>query len=191
MNLRQPAVAALDRWDKYLEPGEVLLWQGKPVAGTKALSMTWPLFFIALPVLAVGVFLFFAALLRILQFDGWEQVGLGLLVMVVSLPFSILGFSWVFGVWFADLTAHKHVRYALSDRRAYVARSWWHASVESHALHRDDTIELKQGPSDTIWLMSHPAQDHDDASASRIGFERISDGPAVYAILREALGKLP
>ena len=185
MKRRLPQRPEADRWDDYFEPGERLLWQGAPEPGLKMAPLMVFLSLFGVPFLGAGVAVFASGLHQAAQLDSASGVGFGLFLTVFGLPFIAMGAGLVFGPWYAALTAHRKVRYALSDRRAYIAKSWWNHTLESYRIRPDEPVELVQGRNDTVWFHVGDEVDSDgDRATRRAGFENIADGRKVYGLLR-------
>jgi len=110
-----------DGWKGWLSPGERLLWQGAPArwrGEPPRQGRRWAQALILLPMAAAafpspvevggeGVFL---------ERLGW----LG--VQAVAVSGVVAGLGWALTPWYLSAVADTQVRYAVSDRAAYVAR---------------------------------------------------------------------
>jgi hypothetical protein len=184
----RPGASPPSRWEDYFEPGERLLWQGGPVADPRLRPGQIALAAFGLPFLGVGLFLFLTSAGKLLtRPSSLSEAGLALFLLLFSLPFVGAGLGMVFGPHLAARLAPRFVRYALSDRRAYIAnRWWWRRDLASYPIAPDSVLELKQGRTDTVTFYSHAGVDSDgDKHRKTAAFESIADGPAVYALLRK------
>ncbi len=171
-------------WADYFEPGETLLWQGAPRRGLRITPLMIFLSLLGLPSTVAGGMAFLTGLEHLGTPDS--ATGYGLFMLLFGLPFVAAGLALTFGPWYAALKAHEKVRYALSDRRAYVANFWWKRTMESYPIGPEDPIELEQGRTDTVWFSSVLSHDSEGGKTrERTGFHGISDGRQVYDLLRQ------
>ena len=100
-------------WAPYLDPGERLLWEGRP--------STWPFLFRPIDILLVpfsvvwcgGTVVFVVAALA----DG------SVLIVLFSLLFLALGTYLVVGRFLVDAHLRRHTAYAVTSKRALIVRS--------------------------------------------------------------------
>jgi hypothetical protein len=92
----------------------------------------------------------------------------------------------VIGQWWAAAEAHKRLRYAVSTRCAYIAKSYRTRSIESYPILQGTALGLeKDRGADTVWFQVRTEKDSDgDLTTSRISFDNIAEGDKVYALLR-------
>ncbi len=175
-----------DLWEQYFQPGETLLWEGAPKPGVHGWPKIIGLAIFGLPFLLFGLGAFATALRQVIRSDGWSDLGLGIFLMTFSLMFVGVGALMVFGQWYAAVTAHRDIRYALSTRAAYIAKSGWKRGLESYPILASSATGLETGRrSDTVWVHVRTERDSDgDLSTSRISFENIADGARVYRLIR-------
>jgi hypothetical protein len=177
---RLARIDSADRWEDFLDPGEKLLWQGAPAPGLRITLPMVGLSLFGLPFLAAGLGTFGFGLVQLLGGRSLAEGGTGLFLIAFSAPFAGVGGLMVFGTWYK--AAHRRVRYALSTRRAYVATSWWKRRLESYPISPDTPLELERGPTDSIWFRTETRPNSD--TTTRVGFENITEGERVYALLR-------
>jgi hypothetical protein len=175
-----------ENWETYFQPGETLLWQGAPKPGVQGWGKIIGLAIFGLPFLIIGLGAFVAGLSQILDSETWSDTGLGLFFTAFSIPFAGIGAVMVFGQWYGAATAHRTIRYALSTRAAYVAKSGWKPGLECYPILPSSATGLEKGrTSDTVWVHVQNAKDSDgDRSTTRIGFDNIADGDSVYRLIR-------
>ncbi|MBL9047936.1 MAG: hypothetical protein JNK34_11615 [Tabrizicola sp.] len=175
-----------DDWQSYFQPGETLLWEGAPKPGVYGWPKIVGLGLFGLPFLIVGIGVFATGIRQIFVGGGWGDVGLGLFFAAFAIPFAGVGAQMVFGQWWAAAEAHKRLRYAVSTRCAYVAKSYRTRSIESYPILRGTALGLEKGKdADTVWFHVISERDSDgDRTTTRISFDNIADGDRVYAILR-------
>ena len=174
-----------DRWEDYFVPGETLLWEGHPEPRSGFSPGMLGLAIFGLPFLVVGVGLSGGALLAFLGFSNSLVEAAGsLFLFFFGLPFAGAGIGMVFGPWYAARNAHRYIRYALSDRRAYIASNWWSRKMEVLAIAPDAPVSIEAGQS--VFFQSTRSLDSDgDTVTKRRGFEHIADAPKVYRLIRQ------
>jgi hypothetical protein len=179
-----------DRWEDWFEPGERLVWEGAPEGRLRpspgmigAAIFGMPFFLAGLGVSAGGLFYGLGADL------GWGTAG-GLFTFLFGLPFVGVGAGLVFVPFYLQARAHRHVRYALSDRRAYIASRWWNRKMEVLTVAPDAPLTLENGRS--VYFHTVVGTDSDgDRSLDRKGFENLSDAMAVYRLIRDLQSQRP
>jgi hypothetical protein len=173
-------------WEDYFQPGEKLLWEGAPLPGVRGCAKIIGMALFGLPFLVIGGGLCIAGLVAVFGGQTLTEKGLGLFLTLFSLPFVGVGVFLVIGQWYAAAQSHRRIRYALSTRCAYVAKSWWTQSIESYPILPASSIGLEKGQTaDSVWFHARDEKDSDgDRSTTRIGFEHIADGDSVYRLIR-------
>ena len=82
--------------------------------------------------------------------------------------------------------AHKFPRYALTNKRAYLATSFSKHSLATYAIAADDVVTLTQGRTDNVHFKTIHDRDSDgDRTTQKIGFDNIKEGQEVYALIRQ------
>lgn len=175
-----------EAWEHYFQPGETLLWEGAPKPGVHSWPKIIGLALFGLPFLIVGVGVCLTGMWQMINAKGWGDVGLGFFFTAFAIPFGGVGAVMVFGQWWAAAEAHKRLRYALSTRCAYIAKSYRTRSIESYPILKSSALGLEKGrTADTVWFHVQTERDSDgDRTTSRISFENIAEGEKVYALLR-------
>lgn len=175
-------------WADYLAPDERLLWTGVPQPARRITLVQVAMAAFGLPFLGVGLFMVGGGLIGLFEAFG-SSVGEGLLALGISifgLPFLAAGGAMVFGPYLAARMAHKYVRYAISDRRVYVATQWFSRKMTSHPILPEATITLTEGPLDRVDLLIGHTRDSDgDLTEKRVQFDGLEDGRRVYMLLRQ------
>ena len=175
-----------DRWDDYFEPGEVLLWQGAPEPGPHSYIGTIAISAFGIPFFIAGLTTAGMGLGRLFAVSGVSDFGTGLFLTAFSVPFLGVGTAMTFGTWLYAANSHKFTRYALSNKRAYLATSLFRHSIATYTIAADDPVTLVQGRTDSVRFKSISARDSDgDVTFQKVGFENIKDGPEVYALIRQ------
>lgn len=175
-----------DAWEQYFQPGETLLWEGAPKPGVHGWPKIIGVAIFGLIFLFAGLGVFATGVAKALLGEGWFDYGLALFILLFSLPFVAFGASAVFGGWWTAAKAHSRVRYAVSTRCAYIAKSYRTRSIESYPILAGTALGLLKGRrSDTVWFHVRSEKDSDgDRFTTRIAFENIADGETAYRLLR-------
>ena len=106
--------------------------------------------------------------------------------MAFSVRFLGAGAAMTFGPWLYAANGHKLTRYALTNKRAYLATSFLKHSIATYAIAADDVVTLTQGRTDSVRFKTVHGRDSDgDKTTQKIGFENIKDGQDVYALIRQ------
>ena len=175
-----------DRWEDYFEPGEVLLWQGAPEPGAKSVWGVLALSIFGIPFLLAGLFTAGQGISAFFRQDGLMPIGLGLFLVAFSVPFILAGIAMSVGSWLASIHGHKYIQYALTNKRAYIAKSFIKHAIDSYVIGPDNVITLEQGRFDSVKFTTLHSRDSDgDKITKSVGFDWISDGRAVYQLIRD------
>lgn len=179
-----------DRWEEWFEPGETLLWEGHPAPGFRYVWRN--VFFTAfgIPFLGAGLFTAGLGLSYIFALGGIWEAALGIVLTAFGIPFITVGAGMMAGPWLHEYLRPTRVRYALTDRNAYIASRFWKRNMEVLALKPEGHIELEEHGDGTVSLYFH-FHDYKDSDGDRRtdkkGFEALSDGREVYRLLRQQL----
>jgi len=177
-------------WQPYLDPDESLLWQGTPVTGLRFPPKAALTSFGGLFLLGFALFWTLGAGAGILS-GAWRSEGTGMRVFMVifplfGLPFVALGVYLVIGHYFHDAKRRRQTRYALTNRRALIAYHGRPFSLRSWPILPDTMLDYAPGPEASISFATELQVDSEgDKSYSRIGFDRITEGDAVYRLIRK------
>lgn len=175
-----------DRWDDYFDPGETLLWQGAPEPGPRSYLLTIFLSIFGVPFLLAGLGSAGTGLASLIGMEGIADLGFGVFLLAFSVPFIAAGGGLAIGTWYFAFNEHKFTRYALTNKRAYIAKSFFKHAITSYKLQADDVITLEQGRFDSVKFKTVHGYDSDgDKTANTIGFDWIKDGRDVYAMIRQ------
>lgn len=138
------------------------------------------------PFLLVGLGTMLAGIAGLFASGKMIDLGGGLFMILFSLPFVAVGVGLTIGTWVLSYLNPYFVRYALSNKRAYIATSWWYHKMESYPIDAHNYTALEHGKEDTVYFIKLSGRDKDgDRKTTRVGFEHIADGAAVYALLRD------
>lgn len=162
-------------WAEYFSDEERLVWDGSPRKGMRR----WPgtlLSLLGVPVLGAGVFM--------LAKGGAVQLGPGitfdLALLSMGALFTLMGLYLLVGHWVFEATRHRRIRYAMSDRCAYVATG---KTVERIPLARLPVeTSTNENGSGTVFF---GVRDKWNKSNQRRGFEDIENVEHVASLMRK------
>ncbi|MEL7345026.1 MAG: hypothetical protein AAFN59_09240, partial [Pseudomonadota bacterium] len=122
-----------------------------------------------------------------IEWNGIAEIGGRVFLFFFSIPFVIAGTGLVVGPWVYGSWAARRMRYALSNKRAYIATHFLGRKMQTYALHKDDSIEIEQGRrADNVKFHVRTRRDSDgDYTTEKIGFDNIPDGEKVYHMIRK------
>lgn len=173
-------------WEDYFHGRETLLWEAAP---SSRIIVTPGMLFMSVfgvPFLGAGLFTFGMAFALLGDGLSLSNILMFVFLFAFSVPFICVGFGLVFGTWIAARYRPHFVRYGLSNKRAYVATSWWNHVMESYPITSHSYVALEQGRTDTVWFLRRQNVDDDgDRQTDKIGFEGLEDGTEVYKLLRQ------
>lgn len=174
-----------------LRPDETVLWEGAPVPGLHQRGKVIFLMIFGTPFLLIGIALFCYALLQLPRAETASDAGLALLLTVFSLPFAGFGAFLVFGPIIEARTAPRDIRYTLTTRAAYVARTGRFPSLKVYPITPSTALELEPGRrASTVWLHARLERDSDGAlETTKAGFENIAEADKVFTLIRDLQGK--
>lgn len=175
------AAKATGGWSPYLDRGEKLLWEGAPATGLRFRPSD--IFLTLFGVFWLGFSLFWtfmAGTMGAAAGGGFSLFGL------FGLPFVAVGIYLVGGRFFWDSYARSRTRYALTDRRAIIARSAAGRSLKSWPIDDETRLDYEPGPEATIWFAEEIKRGSKGRTyTEKKGFEYISDGDKVYRLMRD------
>lgn len=117
----------------YLEPGEQLLWTGKPKSGV--LFRASDLYAIPFSLLWCGFAIFW-------MMGAWRSGGW--LFALFGVPFVVMGLMFVFGRFILDALRRKNTIYGLTDMRVIVKSGIFTSTITSLNLKRINTVSLEE-----------------------------------------------
>jgi hypothetical protein len=174
-----------------LRPGETVLWEGSPVPGFHRRGATIFLMIFGLPFLIIGVALLFYGLLQLHKAATLSDAGLALFTAAFAVTFASFGAFLVFGPIIEARSASRDVRYALTNRAAYVQRTGRFPSLKIYPILRSTALELEPGKrASTVWVHSRLERDSDgDLGTTKAGFENIAEAEKVFGMILNLQGK--
>jgi hypothetical protein len=178
-------------WQTHFRPGEILLWEGMPAPGWHQRGKSLFLTAFGMPFLVIGVALVLYAMAQLPKAASVSEAGLAVFLLAFAAPFGGIGGFLVFGPFVDTRTTAREVRYALSDRAAYVLRARPFPSLAVYPILPSTALELERGKrADTVWVHARLERDSDgDLGTTKAGFENIVEGERVYHLIRDLQGK--
>jgi len=167
--------APRDEWAGILDPGEQVLWQGRPDPGVTitAANMATLLFGLVF----AGFALFWMMMASLAGGAFWM---FGLLHFTVGLCIAFGGIFW--GPW-----RRRHTWYTLTDRRAFIARDMPIAgrTLKSYPITPETRLEFRDGTPGSIMFDHEMRRRKNGSYKVAIGFERIEDAQEVLRRMRQ------
>lgn len=166
---------ATDPWAGLLDPGEEILWQGRPDA---RLALKGSTIFLVLFGLA---------------FSGFALVWMVLAASAGGMfwAFGLIHFSVglglvVFAIW-GDMVRRRRTWYTLTDRRAFIATDFpvVGRKLQSYPIGPDTVLDYTPDDLSTIHFAHIYKRTKNGSRRVEIGFERIPDGEIVYRMMRD------
>jgi len=162
-------------WEGILDPGENIIWQGRPdgaiiLKARNIMSVIFGLFFAG--------FALFWMVMAASAGGGFWMFGL--------IHFSV-GVGIIFVAAFAGPYKRRNSWYTLTDRRAIIASDLpiLGKKLQSWPITAASTLSLIQGPPDTVIFAEKTKRTKNGSRQVPIGFERIEDGREVYRMMRD------
>jgi len=165
-------------WDDYLDADEKLIWHGAPATGLRFSGAGLVLSFFGIFFLGFSVFWITMA------FGMGGGSGMARVFPLFGVPFVLIGLWLVAGHWFFDAYKRKRARYALTNKRALIARTLFGRRMESYPIDRHSQIHLVSGKLDTVHFAQKTYQTKNGPQVKNIGFRFITEGQEVYDLLR-------
>jgi len=160
-------------WEGILDPGERIIWQGRPDGAVTLTPQN-------IMLLVFG--LFFAGF-ALFWMTGAAGAG-GFFWMFGLLHFSV-GLGLAVSALFGGAYLRRHSWYTLTTRRALIARDlpFLGKKLKSWLIAADAPLELIQGPPDTVNFAQKTKHSKNSTYLVPVGFERIEDGREVYRMI--------
>ncbi|WP_204115666.1 aspartate carbamoyltransferase catalytic subunit [Shimia biformata] len=163
-----------DPWQGLLDPGETILWQGRPEPGISCGAGN-------IMTSAFGlVFAGFALFWMIMA----SRAG-GFFWMFGLIHFSV-GIGLAFGPFLFGAYRRRHTWYTLTDRRGFVATDLPVVGkrLKSYPIDAGTVIDFLPGPPPSIHFAEEFRRTKNGRRRVPVGFERIADGTEVYKLMR-------
>ncbi len=170
-------------WDDILDPGEKILWQGRP-DGRISLAQSAPM------QIAMGLFFTGFALFWIYQ-ASWITSHDGVppfarLFPLFGIPFVLIGLRMLGGdaLWHAWL--RRHTWYTLTNRRAFIATNapLRGRTLKSYEITPQTEIEFDGRDPGTL-IFAHESRRSRGKSRKPVGFHRIPEARSVLAEMND------
>ncbi len=161
-------------WGDILDPGETILWQGRP-DGAVVLKLS------NIAMLVFGLFFAgFALFWMVLA----ARAG-GMFWMFGLIHFSV-GIGIAFGALFWSAYRRRHSWYTLSNRRAFIATDLplRGKRLKSWPITPVSMLELVDGALGSVHFAQATKRGKNRSYRVKVGFERIADGSRVYRLMR-------
>lgn len=168
-------------WEGILDPGERVLWQGRPDGELRAdLSDLRRTVFGA--VFALAGLAWTVAVLR----QGVPNGLMALVMPLAGLAFAALGLNLATGGIPFGVLRRRATSYTLTDRRAIVATEWLgRRRMQSFPLGPDTHATLDDGPPPAIWFARRFVTVDEGSVRTRQGFTHMgADARQVYDLIR-------
>ncbi|MFC2970404.1 hypothetical protein [Acidimangrovimonas pyrenivorans] len=165
-----------DGWEGILEPGEKILWQGRPDGNLHVPRIEPARLLFGLVFLGFALFWTFGAA-RSATGDGV----MGVVFPALGLPFVVVGANMAGGSFLWQAYLRRHSWYTLTDRHAFVATSvLGRRSLRSWRIDPATIVDFEDGALGSVYFTgSRQAQDR-----RRGGFEYIAEAPRVLDLVR-------
>lgn len=182
-----------ERWEDWFQPGETLIWEGRPAPGFRNILQSLFLTAFGTPFLGAGLVTSGMGLGYLFGLVEAWHVGLGIILTAFGIPFIAVGAGMVFGPWLHEYLRPTRVRYALTDRNGYVASRMWKRTMDVLPIRKSTRIETEEHRDGTmsVWFhFEHRLDSNGDRQTDRKGFECLRDGHEVYRLLRSRLNDM-
>ncbi|WP_323769434.1 aspartate carbamoyltransferase catalytic subunit [Antarctobacter sp.] len=162
-------------WDGLLDPGEEILWQGRPDDAIR---------------LRVGDYIMI----------GFGIVFGGFALVWMALASLAGGFLWMFGLLHFSVGAgvmlwpllgrpyiRRHTWYTLTGKRAFIATDVpvRGKTLKSYPISADSPLTLKDGDPGSVLFAYEKHRTKNGYRETHVGFEYITDAREVYGLLRD------
>ncbi|CUH75063.1 hypothetical protein [Tropicibacter naphthalenivorans] len=171
-------------WDDLLDPGERILWQGRPERGFSLRP------FRPIQMLFGAGMMGFALLWMAMA--SWITAGIDQNGPFALFPYFGLIFLFA-GAWNAGLSliwAHvlrQRSVYSLSTQRAFIATSvpLMGRRLKSWPIDQGSVLELDDSQPGHVWFAKSYVDTKHGSQTRRVGFERLAEPRKVYGLMRQ------
>ena len=188
-------------WEDILDPGETILWQGRPDA-----RFDWAA--LISPQLVQGISMAGFALFWMLMASGLvfgRTSAFNLIFMLFGLPILFRGLASAFGPQVRRWLRVRGSYYTLTDRHAFIATEiLGRRQLERYRRDQDFRPVLEEGLPGSVWFASRPVDvkaltrfDFPKFFGSfreedrRIGFEQISEARRIFRLMQDPREAVP
>jgi len=168
-----------EAWQDFLFEGEELLWEGSPGTGLRPTK-----FGIVFTVLGALIMYFFGPIvLRALSSGSGSSEAL--IIGGLAAAMFMLGLWMAVGIWLLDIRKRKATRYALTNKRAFVASALAGRKMLTYAIRPQYRPLLLKGMMDEVTFGEEDSFDRQSGAKTKraISFTFLKDGQAVYDII--------
>ncbi len=171
-----------DFWQPYLEADERLLWQGRPAGGVRLDERLRRRLFFGILFIGIFVYLIFGEQITGAPSPSSFPPGAGIAVIV-------LGILWLAVPVISDAVTRARTRYALTNKRALIARGGSGHRIKSYAI--DSRTEIDYRPSNLAAInfaqRRESVMETSGTTQGRgfvgVGFRYLTDGEKVYDLM--------
>jgi hypothetical protein len=168
-------------WHIYLDRGEKLLWEGAPLPGLRFKPSD-----LFLSIFGAFFFGFAVFWIGMASSMGGGMSGFEMIFPLFGLPFVAVGAYLMIGRYFWEAHVRTKTRYALTNKRAIVAKSAWGRSLKSWPINSSTQIEYQPGSAATLYFAKEEKRGSKGSRYTvKKGFQYIPDGDAVYRLMRQ------
>lgn len=197
-----PAEPVPPGWEGLLEPGERILWQGRPDARVEWAEVVsfQSMFGVVFTAFAV----FWITMARGMG-GRFDDGGMTDIFPLFGVPFVAVGLYLVVGRLIHDAIRRRGTWYTLTDRTAFIAVTFrGRRRLERYPISRDMPLGLEDGTPGTVWFAekvthnpggwtgsgSNRSYRAPSTTREQVGFRRIGNPRAVYRLLLDRIEAL-
>lgn len=168
-------------WQGILDPGERILWQGRPEARVDFSRETLRQAAFGLPFLVFGISW------MTLTWPAVREAPLpGLLFPLIGLGITVSGLWQLIGAFLWDAYVRRQSWYTLTDRRAFIATDvLGRKTLRDWPVDAETLLDYDGGMPGTIWFAEDGPQARGMRRRRRVGFEMLPDARQVHALMRK------
>jgi hypothetical protein len=169
-DLREPAEPVPEGWEGILDPGEQILWQGRPAPRPAPPARSGRDRIMPFVIIAFAIF--------------WiaQAMQAGGVIWLFGLVFLYIGFRELRRPPRQPKDPLSGTFYTLTDRRAFIATDIaGKRDLRSYPITKDTVIELFDGAPGSVYFTTD--------SGFQVGFELVEDARSVYARIRDIQGQ--
>lgn len=168
-------------WQGILDPGERILWQGRPDGRVDFTRGSLRQAAFGLP------FLVFGLTWMTMTWQVVRDAPLpGILFPMIGLFITLSGLWQTIGTFLWDAYLRRHTWYTLTDRRAFVATQvMGRRTLRDWPVDAETLLDYDGALPGTIWFAEAGARDRRFGRRGRVGFEMLPDARAVHGLMRK------
>jgi len=168
-----------EAWHDFLFEGEELLWEGAPSTGLRPTK-----FGVVFTVLGALIMYFFGPI-AVRALSSGSGSSEALIIGGLAVAMFLLGLWMAVGIWLFDIRKRKATRYALTNRRAFVASALAGRKMLTYAIKPQYRPLLLKGMTDEVTFGEEDWFDQKTGAKTKraISFTLLKDGQEVYDII--------